>query len=123
LKSIASFYYLIIFHGIELQRIFIFLPFIFVNFEQKPPIPRKWVGILFSESPGLIEFESSQSFNPKLWFMQIADFRDRGELNPEEFSIGLQKGFSQVKGKDIGQFPGSSVLEPTASQELVGSAH
>lgn len=54
--------------------------------------------------------------------MQIADFRDRGEVNPEEFSIGLQKGFSQVEGKDIGQFPGSSALEPKAPQELVGSA-
>jgi len=55
--------------------------------------------------------------------MQIADFRDRGEENPEEFSIGLQKGFSRVQGKDIGQFPGSPGLEPIASQELVGSAH
>lgn len=51
--------------------------------------------------------------------MQIADFRDRGEENPEELSIGLQKGFSQVEGKDIGQFPGSSAKAP---QELVGSA-
>lgn len=55
--------------------------------------------------------------------MQIADFRDRGDENPEEFSIGLSKGFSQVQGKDIGQFPGSSAMEPNAPQELVGSAH
>lgn len=53
----------------------------------------------------------------------IADFRDRGELNPEEFSIGLQKGFSNVEGQDIGQFPGSTGLETKMSQQLVGSTH
>ena len=61
--------------------------------------------------------------NTKSWFLQIADFRDRGEENPEEFSIGLDKGFSQVQGKDIGLFPGSPALEPKASQELAGSAY
>jgi hypothetical protein len=53
--------------------------------------------------------------------MQIADFRDRGDLNVEEFSIGLHKGFSEVEGKDIGQFPGTLTSQQEKPRELVQS--
>jgi hypothetical protein len=54
---------------------------------------------------------------------QIAEYRDRGDLNPEEFSIGLDTGFSNVEGQDIGQFPGSSCSQASSKPELVASAH
>jgi predicted NAD/FAD-dependent oxidoreductase len=53
----------------------------------------------------------------------IAEYRDRGDLNPEEFSIGLDTGFSNVEGQDIGQFPGSSCSQASSKPELVASAH
>lgn len=53
--------------------------------------------------------------------MKIADFRDRGDLNVEEFSIGLHKGFSEVEGKDIGQFPGTLTSQQEKPRELVQS--
>jgi hypothetical protein len=54
---------------------------------------------------------------------QIAEYRDRGDLNPEEFSIGLDTGFSNVEGQDIGQFPGPSCAQASSKPELVASAH
>lgn len=50
---------------------------------------------------------------------QIVDYRDRGDLNPEEFCLGLDKGFSEIEGHDIGQFPREATQQESSVQELV----
>lgn len=41
-----------------------------------------------------------------LFPLQIADYLQNGEANPEEFAIGLHDRLSPLAGHDIGQFPG-----------------
>jgi len=42
---------------------------------------------------------------------QIADYCASGGSNPDEFGMGLHKEFTPIGGHDIGQFPGSELLE------------
>ncbi|KAG6550079.1 hypothetical protein Mapa_008035 [Marchantia paleacea] len=48
----------------------------------------------------------------------IANYRDQGDQNPEEFSVGLQKLYNSVDGHDIGQFPGTSDLPKESPKVL-----
>ena len=41
--------------------------------------------------------------------MQIADYFQNSDLDPDKFSVGLETEFQPLKGYDIGQFPG---MEP-----------
>ncbi|CAM6124604.1 unnamed protein product [Calypogeia fissa] len=51
----------------------------------------------------------------------IAKYRNSGDEDGEDFNIGLQQSFSDVKGSDIGQFPGTEEL-PKQSQEVFAIA-
>lgn len=45
--------------------------------------------------------------------MQIADYFSAvsGGSNPDDFSIGLHQEFTHINGHDIGQFPGTDILQ------------
>lgn len=51
--------------------------------------------------------------------LQIADFLQKMEANPEEFAIGLHDRLSPLAGHDIGQFPGLTLAGEAKAYQLL----